>query len=251
MTGGMAAATPRRPVEAGDLLFGEDHDFVVNLYLAALRRWPDPGGYHHYLGMVANRPERRIDAIRQIAGSEEARRAGTAIAIPPGPVLPADPRRAMAAMLDLRTEWLREQVAGLREAVELLGGPGGPELAGLGTELIEARDAELRSEINALRRETGERLEALAGLLRDRGGLPPPQAASPLAHATAEERAAAAVSRLVTDYVGDLLSISETRFESRLRAIEARLLAQEARTRPAGAQAAETVAAAAGTPAAA
>lgn len=218
---------PRRPLEAGDLLFGEDHDFVVNLYLALLRRWPDPGGYGHYLGMVANRPERRVDAIRQMAGSEEARRAGAAISVPAsGPVLPSDPRRAMAAALDLRTEWLREQVAGLREAVELLGGPGGPELAGLGAEIIEARDAELRSEINALRREMGGRMEALLDLLRGHG-VPVGPAERP-ATATPEERAAEAVSRLVADYVGDLLAVAEARFEARLRAIEARLLAREA-----------------------
>jgi Domain of unknown function (DUF4214) len=220
---------PRRALEAGDLLFGEDHDFVVSLYLALLRRWPDPGGYHHYREMVANRPERRIDAIRQMAGSEEARRAGAAIAIPAsGPVLPSDPRRAMAAALELRTAWLRDQVMELREAVELLGGPGGPELAGLGAELIAARDAELRSEINALRREMGERMDALLELLR-RHGVPVPAAERP---ATPEERAAAAVSRLVADYVGDLLAITEARFEARLRAVEARLLARNAGPSP-------------------
>jgi hypothetical protein len=216
---------PRRALEAGDLLFGEDHDFVVNLYLAVLRRWPDPGGYHHYMQMVANHPERRIDAIRQISGSEEARRAAASIAIPEtGPILPSDPRRAMAAALDLRTEWLREQVEGLREGLALLGGPGGPELAGLGAELIEARDAELRSEINALRREVGGRMDAILDLLRQHGVLLP-AAERP---ATTEERAAQAVSRLVADYVGDLLAITEARFEARLRAIEARLLAVQA-----------------------
>ncbi|MBV1799608.1 DUF4214 domain-containing protein [Siccirubricoccus sp. G192] len=218
---------PGRSIEAGDLLHGEDHDFVVNLYLALLRRWPDPGGYRHHLDMVANRPERRVEAIRLMAGSEEARRAGAAVAIGPDPVLPSDPRRALAAMLELRTGWLQEQVAQLREAVELLSGPGGPELAGLGAELIEGRDAALRSEINALRRETGQRLEAILDLLRQQGVVLGAPAAGPEAPvATPEERAAQAVSRLVADYVGDLLAIAETRFEARLRAIEARLLAQ-------------------------
>lgn len=212
---------PRRRFEAGDLLLGEDHDFVVNLYLAVLGRWPDAAGYRHYMDMIANRPERRVEAMRLMASSEEARRAGSALEIGSGPVLPSDPRRALAATLALRTDWLQEQVATLGEAVELLGGPGGPELAGLGIELVEAREAALRSEINVLRREMTERLEAVLELLRQQGlpvG-PAPRASTP------EERAAEAVSRLVADYVGDLLAATEARFEARLRAIEARLLA--------------------------
>ncbi len=221
-------SAPRRRIEAGELLHGEDHDFVVNLYLAVLRRWPDPGGYRHYMDMIANRPERRVEAMRLMAGSEEARRAGSALEIGPDPVLPSDPRRALAATLALRTDWLQEQVAALREAVELLGGPGGPELAGLGAELIEAREAMLRSEINALRREMAERLQGVLDLLRQQG-VPIGTAPYPL---TSEERAAEAVSRLVADYVGDLLALTEARFEARLRAIEARLLAQDAATKP-------------------
>ena len=57
---------PRRAPEPGDLLAGDDHDFVVNLYLALLRRWPDEAGYRHFMGMVAGRPERRLDALRQM-----------------------------------------------------------------------------------------------------------------------------------------------------------------------------------------
>jgi hypothetical protein len=212
-------APRRRAPEAGDLLAGDDHDFVVNLYLALLRRWPDDGGYRTFLDMVAGRPERRIDALRRMAESEEARRDGAAAAleIPPGPVVPADPRRALAVALDLRTSWLREQVAELREAVELLGGAGGPELASLSAELIEARDAALRSEIGALRREVAE----LRGLLEGRGaaaGPPPPDpAASPAA-------AADPLPARLADYVGDLLAITEARFEARLRAAEARAM---------------------------
>jgi Domain of unknown function (DUF4214) len=214
--------TPRRPFEAGDLLLGEDHDFIVNLYLAVLRRWPDAGGYRHFLEMIGNRPERRVDAIREMAASEEAALAATAIALDAGPILPADRSRALATALDLRTSWLHDEVVALREAMAQLSGPGGAELAGLGAELIEARDAELRSEINALRRETAARLEAIQALLRQHG-VPVPDAGP--AAATAEERAAALVSGMVADYVGDLLAIAEARFEGRLRAIEARLLA--------------------------
>ena len=204
-------APRRRAPEPGDLLAGDDHDFVVNLYLALLRRWPDEAGYRHFLGMVAGRPERRLDALRLMAESEEVRRdGGAAPEIGPGPVVPADPRRALAVALDLRTSWLRDQVAELREAVELLGGVGGPELAGLTAELIEARDAALRSEIGGLRREVAE----LRGLLEgrcDAAAVPEPSATDPLPARFA-------------DYVGDLLAIAEARFEARLRAAEARMM---------------------------
>ena len=214
-------SAPQRSLNPGDLLMGEDHDFVVNAYIALLRRWPDDAGYHHYLGIIHNRPERRAEVLRALAESEEAQRAGTAIAIPPGPLVPSDPRQALATALDLRTSFLRAEIQRLRESVELLGGPGGPELAGLGAEIIEGRDAELRSEIESLRREMRERMEGILGLLRERGDVPPGTAPA----ATAEERAAQAVSRLVADYVGEMLAVSETRFEARLRRIEAQLVA--------------------------
>ncbi len=208
---------PAHRIAAADLLLGEDHDFVVNAYLAALNRWPDDAGYHHYMAAIHGHPERRLEVLRALAGSEEASRAGTALEIPPGPLPPADPRRALAASLALRTGFLRAEVERVKEALELLGGPGGPELAGLGAEIIEMRDAALRSEIEAVRREMRERMEALLGLL--------PGAAPAAALATAEERAAQAVSRLVADYVGEMLAISDQRMEARLRAIEARLIA--------------------------
>lgn len=217
---------PRRaPPEAGDLLAGDDHDFVVNLYLALLRRWPDDAGYRDFLGMVAGRPERRIDALRRMAASEEAHRDGAAPPeIPPGAVVPADPRRALAVALDLRTSWLRDQVAELRESVELLAGAGGPELSALAAELIEARDAALRSEIGALRREVAE----LRGRLEGRGDAasPPP---SPDA---GPADAADALPGRLADYVGDLLAIAEARFEARLRALEARALQAPAAGQP-------------------
>jgi hypothetical protein len=219
---------PRRAPEPGDLLAGDDHDFVVNLYLALLRRWPDEAGYRHFSGMVAGRPERRLDAIRQMAEGEEARRAGTAMEVGPGPVVPADPRRALAMALDLRTSWLREQVAELREAVELLGGAGGLELAGLAAELIEARDAALRSEIGALRRELAGALSELRGLLDRRGdtaGPPPDRTPSPVADP---------LPARLADYVGDLLAIAEARFEARLRAVEAKTMGGPPAPAPSG-----------------
>lgn len=210
---------PRRRPAPGDLMHGEDHDFVVNAYLALLGRWPDDAGYHHYLDSIRNRPERRAEVLRALAGSEEARRAGMAMEIAPGPLLPSDPRQALAAALELRTGHLHAEIERLKEAVELLGGA---ELAGFGAELIEARDAALRSEIEAARREMRERVEALAALLPEAAA----SAGGPGAAlaATAEERAARAVAGLVAEYAAELLALAEARFDARLRGIEARLL---------------------------
>jgi hypothetical protein len=217
--------TPRRPFEAGDLLYGEDQDFVITLYIALLRRWPDDGGYHHYLELIANRPERRAEALREIAASEEARRVAAPMALPAtGPILPSDPRGAQQAVLAIRSEWLAEQMTELREA--LVRQTGGPELVGLGAEVIESRDAALRSELSALRREVAEKLEGMVGLL-GRAGVP--EGAAAAAATTAEERAAKAVSGLLAGYVGDLLAASQMQTEARLRALEARILTLEAR----------------------
>ncbi len=145
------SAPPRR-LDAAELLHGSDHDFIVNMYLAALRRWPDAAGYRRFMALVANRPERRMDALREVAGSEEAVRLGALVTVPEQ-ALPGDPSLARDAMLDIRTEVLQAEITGLREAVALLSGVGGAEVAGLQRELAEARDAELRGEINAVRRE--------------------------------------------------------------------------------------------------
>ena len=211
-------ATRSRTIQPGDLLFGEDHDFVVNAYLALLGRWPDAAGQAHYIAAIRNRPERRVEVLQALAGSEEARRPGRPgprVVFPEGPILPSDPRHALAVALDLRTGFLRAETERLQEALELLGGPGGPQLAGLGSALLEAREAELRTEIEALRREMRERLDGIAGAV--------PGAAGTLA--TAEERIAQALARTLADYVGDMIAVAETRFEARLRALEARIAA--------------------------
>ncbi len=207
---------PPRTIQPGDLLFGEDHDFVINAYIALLGRWPDAAGYAHYTAAIHNHPERRVEVLHALAGSEEARRPGRPgprVAFPEGPILPSDPRHALAVALDLRTGFLRAETERLQEALDLLGGPGGPQLAGLGSALLEAREAEIRSDIEALRREMLERLQGLAGAIPGTAG----------AVATAEERIAEALARTLADYVGDMIAVAETRFEARLRALEARL----------------------------
>ncbi|TDH64674.1 DUF4214 domain-containing protein [Dankookia rubra] len=202
-----------RAFDAADLIGGEDHDFVVNLYLAVLGRWPDAAGYRRYLDAVAGRPERRLEALREVSGSEEAARHGARIGFGNGPAVPPGPTRVLAVTLALRTDWLQAEVARLQEAVGLLGG------AGFTADLIESRDAGLHFEMNALRREVAERLDGLLG----------PPNGDAAAAAAARDAAVQAVSRLVVDYAGDLVAAAEARMEARLRAMEARLLALEAR----------------------
>lgn len=206
----MAEATEAaRAWQAADLIGGEDEDFVTNLYLAVLGRLPDPAGRRHYLASIDGRPERRLEALREMAASEEARRAGTRIvfgaaAVPPGPT------RALAVTLAIRTEWLQREVARLQEALGVVGG------AGIATDVLEARDVALHYEIAELRREVTGRLDAALG---------PPGGEA----AAARDSAAAGLARLVADRMAEQAAALEAKFEQRLRAHEARLLALEAR----------------------
>src|SRR4051794_9640300 len=116
----------------------------------------------------------------------------------------------LGVTLALRTDWLQAEVTRLQEAVGLLGG------AGFTADLIEARDAGLHFELNALRREVTERLDGLLG---------PPGGEA----AAARDAAVQSVSRLVVGYAGDLVAAAEAKMEQRLKAMEARLIALEAR----------------------
>lgn len=206
-----------RSYEAAELLGGEDEEFVVNLYLALLRRWPDAAGHRHYTAQVAGRPEARLEVLREIAASVEAARAGIRVVFPDGACTPPGPTRALALSLAIRTEWLRAELARLRAEGETLREALGAACPGLPVaELIEGRDAALHFEINALRREVTERL--------DRLGRP-----AVAADAAGWNDAVAALSRLVVEHAGDRLAALEARYEQRCRAQDARNLALEAR----------------------
>jgi hypothetical protein len=118
---------------------------------------------------------------------------------------PGDPGRACDAVLDIRTEVLQAELGKLRQALELLSGVGGEELAGLQRDLAEAREAEWRAELNAVRRELRETM----------AGLKPPVPTD--THAP-EAALAEGLARLFADYV-----------EARLGGLEQRLAALEAR----------------------
>ncbi|MDO9707380.1 DUF4214 domain-containing protein [Paracraurococcus lichenis] len=196
--------------EAADLIGGEDEDFIVNLYLAVLGRLPDPAGYRHYRESIAGRPERRIEALREAAGSAEARRAGTQVRFAPGPSVPPSPARAVQVSLAVFRDWVLRKLAGHDEAIGLLGG------AGFGADLIESRDAALHYEMAALRREVTERLDAALG------GPVAPEAA------VRRDAVAASLARLVAERVEERVAAARAEMDHRLQALETRLLALEA-----------------------
>ena len=134
-------------ITAAELLVGSDEDFVINLYLAILGRWPDPDGFTHLIAKVSGRPEARIQAIVDLAGSPEAAMRGNPIAVP-DPLLPAEPLPALTAQFGLRTAHLHKLISSpppTRAAEDL-------------TPLLR----ETRAEIAALRREMRERIAEAA-----------------------------------------------------------------------------------------
>lgn len=186
-------------ISLGELLHGTDEDFLVNLYLAALGRFPDEMGLAHHRDIIAGHPDRRAELVRAFLDSEEGRQQGRAITpdlhAPDGGPIPAE--QALAAQLRLRTEALRVALGTLRQAP----GAEGPqsslsgEIMGLGAALA------------SLRTEMTERIAALEALVA--GRVPPAPTLSP------------AIS---LDYVNDLVEASQGPLLQRLRALELKLI---------------------------
>ncbi|WP_164867999.1 DUF4214 domain-containing protein [Rhodovarius crocodyli] len=182
-------------ITAAELIVGTDHDFVVNLYLALLDRWPDEAGYEHFMERVRDKPEERPGAIHYMAQSPEALSRGRHMPMP-DPLVPGDPQRALAAQMDLRSSFLFARMNELKDRPKSEAAD--PAIAPL--------VRELRAEMAALRREMREELAAIAGRLTQ-----PPAAEAAVPAAAAREEWA------------DLLSLAEARMEMRLRALERRL----------------------------
>lgn len=186
-------------ITAADLLVGSDEDFVINLYLACLGRWPDPAGFEHMMAKLAGSTAARAQAITDLAASPEALTRGRPVPVQ-DPLLPAEPAHALGRQLALRTEYLlslaQPVAAGAPSALleEL-----SAELATLRREIRDA-DQSPRAEMTALRRELREALATAA-----------------------EARAAPAAAADTAGYVNDLLTLAEARMEVRMRALEKRL----------------------------
>ena len=185
-------------ITAADLLVGTDEDFVINLYLACLGRWPDPPGYEHLLAKVSGSWAARAQAITDLAASPEAIQFGRRVPVQ-DPLLPAEPVQALQRQLALRTDFLRSLVQARAELDRpvAISDSWHIELAALRREIREASPAS-RAEMEALRRELREGLAA--------GPRPAPPAGPDIA-----------------EYVNDLLSLAEARMELRMRALEKRL----------------------------
>lgn len=184
-------------IALGELVHGTDEDFLVNLYLAALGRWPDEAGFAHHLGLIAGRPQLRAELVQGFLNSEEARQRPPGIRMDaPGPV---PPEQALAAQLRLRTEILRAAIAAPREAAAAA------EQSALAGEIMA-----LGAALEGLRAELTERIAALEARLA--GTVQPAPALSP------------AVS---LDYVNDLVEGAQAPLLRRIRALEARLLERD------------------------
>ncbi|HYF07383.1 MAG TPA: DUF4214 domain-containing protein [Acetobacteraceae bacterium] len=145
-----------------EMLGGSDHEFVVNAYTRLLNRWPDEGGYRHYLARVQGRPDLRRETVIEIGTSEEARNLGITLReevedgaeAPPGPALGLQASSARTTAVLAEIEELRRRLA---EA--------GPDEAQAALERAEAGLRRLRAELDALHHDV---CVALRQTMRDR-----------------------------------------------------------------------------------
>ncbi len=206
-------------ITGADLLVGSDEDFVINLYLAQLGRWPDPVGFAHMVAKVAGSEAARVQAITDMAVSPEALTCGRSVPVQ-DPLKPADPAMALQRQLALRTEYL----LGLLEGVRTPAKPASDE--------IEPLLAEARADVAALRRELREgmaKVQLLSATARRREEVEPSpvegraeMTSLPWTPGMAQSTAPQAGPD-IADYVNDLLAVAEARMEVRLRALEKRL----------------------------
>lgn len=180
-------------ISIGELLYGTDEDFLVNLYLAVLGRWPDDAGFAHHRKIIEGNPATRLGVLESFLESEEGRQLRRVVVRDTNPV---SAEQALASQLRLRTEFLRATILEARKVANspkensaVLGEIGalGAALAGLGLELRE-------------------RIAAVEAMLA--GQVSPTPNLSP------------AVS---VDYVNDLIEAGQAQTNQRLRAIEKRL----------------------------
>lgn len=149
-----------------EMLGGSDHEFLVGLYTKLLNRWPDEGGYRHYLARIQGKTEDRRGTVLEVGHSEEAKNLGvvlreetegpppSAVTPAPGGAVPAAPA-ATAALLG-EIEELRRRLATT-----------GPDEAQAALERAEASLRRLRPELDALHHDL---CLALRRVMQDRLG---------------------------------------------------------------------------------
>lgn len=143
-----------------ELLGGSDHEFLVNLYTRVLNRWPDEGGYKHYLSRIEGHPDTRRETVLEIGHSDEAKNLGIVLREEeegaPAPVAAATGAAASAEASEVLAgiDALRRQLA----AAE-------PDEAQTALERAEAGLRRLRTEVDALHLDV---CLALRNILQDR-----------------------------------------------------------------------------------
>ncbi len=143
-----------------ELLGGSDHEFLVNLYTRVLNRWPDEGGYKHYLSRIEGRPDTRRETVLEIGHSDEARTLGIVLREEeegePAPATAgagaAAPAEAGAVLAEI--EALRRQLAAAEQ-----------DEAQTALERAEAGLRRLRTEVDALHADV---CLALRNIMQDR-----------------------------------------------------------------------------------
>lgn len=149
-------------VRACELMHGADDDFIINAYIALQHQWPDVGGFAHYQHLLRQRPDQRVQVLRDIAASRQAQRCGTTLIddlpanfpSPPPEVESTDPRnttlilRLTHAVND--AQLMREMaskltVAGLSDAVTAV-----VECNQINMATFESRLSELSSTVEAV-----------------------------------------------------------------------------------------------------
>ena len=166
-------------VRASELLEGDDEGFVINAYLALQRQWPDAGGFAHYHWLLSQRPQARLEVLREIARSASAQRTGVVFEddFPPDQTVApraTDPVQARLRYLNACERLRVPQLA--RQSLELQALLSGVSLEGIGEavrtviETSMAQLAQLESRLNRLQSELADlraRLDGPAALPTD------------------------------------------------------------------------------------
>lgn len=164
--------TAPQTVRASELLEGDDEGFVINAYLALQRQWPDPGGFGHYHWLLSQRPQARLEVLREIARSASAQRTGARFEDDFPPEQTEAPRasdpvqarlRYLSACERLRVPQLAQQSQELQALLS------GVSLEGIGEavrtviETSMAQLAQLESRLNSLQAELADLRARLDG----------------------------------------------------------------------------------------
>jgi len=215
--------TAPQTVRASELLEGDDEGFVINAYLALQRQWPDPGGFGHYHWLLSQRPQARLEVLREIARSASAQRTGVRFEddFPPEQTeapRASDPVQARLRYLSACERLRMPQLA--QQSQELQALLSGVSLEGIGEavrtviETSMAQLAQLESRLNSLQAELADLRARLDGPVA--GPTVAPAEGSPAWMQRELLRLAQRVQALEQGRVGDLPGRTPEEFKRQL-----------------------------------